>query len=47
MTLTSKDQQAFVDAVHLTDNANAAIAKSLITAIAPTLYVEPKPYRAE
>ncbi len=45
--LTSKDQQAFVDAVHLTDNANAAIAKSLISAIAPTLYVEPKPYRAE
>ena len=47
MSLTSKDQQAFVDAVHLTDNANAAIAKSLISAIAPTLYVEPKPYRAE
>ena len=46
-SLTSKDQQAFVDAVHLTDNANAAIAKSLISAIAPTLYVEPKPYRAE
>ena len=46
-SLTSKDQQAFVDAVHLTDNANASIAKSLVTAIAPTLYVEPKPYRAE
>ena len=46
-SLTSKDQQAFVDAVHLTDNANASIARSLISAIAPTLYVEPKPYRAE
>ena len=46
-SLTSKDPQAFVDVVHLTDNANAAIAKSLISAIAPTLYVEPKPYRAE
>ena len=46
-SLPSKDPQAFVDVVHLTDNANAAIAKSLISAIAPTLYVEPKPYRAE
>jgi lysophospholipase L1-like esterase len=42
---TPKD--AFVDAVHLTDTANAAIAKRLINAIAPTLYVDPKPYRAE
>ncbi len=45
--LDSAKKDAFVDAVHLTDAANAAIAKQLIAAIAPTLYVEPKPFRAE
>jgi lysophospholipase L1-like esterase len=44
---TAPSKDAFVDAVHLTDSANAAIAKRLINAIAPTLYVDPKPYRAE
>jgi lysophospholipase L1-like esterase len=44
---SAKEKDAFVDAVHLTDQANAAIAKQLITAIAPTLYVEPKPFRGD
>ncbi len=36
--------EVFQDAIHLTDNANGAIANRLFETITPKLHVQPKPY---
>lgn len=43
-TLNGTQGAVFQDAIHLTDNANRAIANRLFDTITPRLHVQPKPY---